>query len=303
MLSPLADSLPAGPPRSSTPPLATGVRAPVRACARRRRRRRDGRSGRQRLRLANATTRGVEVDPARAREPGLHPGMRHVAADRLPAARVALAGQESLDEPGRDSFDAKHHHHRRGEVLAVARPRVHEAVDDTTAAAVDVRDVRAVGEVARVAQVRLDLTRDVVRGRRRRGADDLGEERARLRPHRTRLDRRVRGQQVRRIVGPGRPEAVRGQGSRIGGVGQVRQERLQPIAAAARGHDPTERGVASALDQGHPGRPVEPGGDPGRHDDARGGQAADLVVGAHVRDGVEGCVLRAGQQPVRARRC
>ena len=222
--------------------------------------------------------------------------MRLVAPDRLAAARIADAGQKPLHEPGGDPRNPEHHHHRRGVVLAIARPGVDEAVHQATPAAVDVRDVRAVGEMGAVAQVRLDRARGVIRVGRLGGGQDLRKQRARLGPDRARLDRGVGRQQAGRVVGPGRPEAVRGQRGWVGRVGEVRQAGLQRVARSAGRQDSAERRFRPALHQGDVRRAVEKGRNPGRDHDAARREAADLVVVRHVADGVEGRVERPRQE-------
>ena len=124
----------------------------------------DGRTGRQRLELGDATAGGVERDPAVAREEDLDPGVGVAVADDLVAVCVALAGQEALDEARRDALHPHQHRHRRRVVLAVAGLELGEALGDAAVAAVDVGDVGAVRELRRP-QVRGGRPREVV-GRR-----------------------------------------------------------------------------------------------------------------------------------------
>jgi len=94
---------------------------------------RHRRPGRDDPRLANAAAGRVEVDPADAREPYLHPCVGHRAANRFHSRRVALSGQVPFDEPGRNPLEPQHHHHGRGVVLAEALARGEQEVVDRVA--------------------------------------------------------------------------------------------------------------------------------------------------------------------------
>ncbi len=113
--------------------------------------RRSRRDRRDRDVLARRQDRGADVEaaagriehvPAVAREPDLDPGVRPGVLDGLDAFDAACAGQEALDEPGRDVERAHEDRHRRRVVLAEALLERREALDDAEVAALDARDIR-----------------------------------------------------------------------------------------------------------------------------------------------------------------
>ncbi len=75
--------------------------------------------GRGRIRTVGAWC-GIEADPSLARDPELDPGVSVVVSDDHLVDTDAVAGCEPQDDPGRDSYRAGHHCHRRCELLAVA---------------------------------------------------------------------------------------------------------------------------------------------------------------------------------------
>ena len=109
---------------------------------------------------------GLERHPARALEVQLRPRVQLVQADDLLALHGVAEGEADRD-PRRDPELARHHGHRRGEVHAVALPRLQEGEDRLRAVAVADRcvDGLVVGELVRVAQPGLQRQRLVVRGR------------------------------------------------------------------------------------------------------------------------------------------
>ncbi len=184
--------------------------------------------------------------------------MGAVAPHRLLAGRGAVAGQEPFDEPRGDPPQAEHGRHRRGVVLAVAAAGDDEAIGDAAPAALDVGDVRVVGEVGRVPEEPLDRAREVVGVLGLALLLDPLEEQARLRPHRSGQQAGVERQDRRGVCVAGRAQAVGRQAVRVGRV-DVRHERRHGVRPGSvrrgdRGEEPVRRDLLGGRLPGGDGR-------------------------------------------------